>query len=122
MEYSTVKTTSSGISTNWLTKAKFLEFLGTGRGRSDFCAGHEHAGDKGHSAGDAVGGGDCVLIELEMAEELVEDLRAGAVFHGLGDEVADTVGEEGVAPEDLDVGGLVGEVRLMREDDGHQPV
>jgi hypothetical protein len=33
-EYSTVNTTSSGISTNSLTKARFLEFEGTGSGRT----------------------------------------------------------------------------------------
>ena len=33
-EYLTVNTTSSGISTNWLTKARFLEFEGTGSGRT----------------------------------------------------------------------------------------
>jgi hypothetical protein len=33
-EYSTFNTTSSGISTNWLMKARFLEVTGTGSGRS----------------------------------------------------------------------------------------
>ena len=57
-----------------------------------------------------------------MAEQFLQDLGAGAFGHGLGDDVADFVGEESVAPEDLHVGWLVEKVGLMWDDDAHEPV
>ena len=47
-------------------------------------------------------------IEPEVAAELLEDVRAVACRHRLGDEIPDAVREQGVTPEDLDVGRLVG--------------
>lgn len=57
-----------------------------------------------------------------MAEQLGQDFGAGAVGHGFLDEVAGARGEEGVAPEDLDVRGLGDEVGLVRDDDAEEPV
>ena len=44
-----------------------------------------------------------------MPEHLGEDFGAGAGGHGLLNEVSGARGEEAVAPEDVDVGGLGGE-------------
>ena len=86
-------------------------------------AGEELGRDVGHAAGDGDGGGeDGVGGKAQVAEELGEDVGAGAERHGLVDEVAAAGREEAVAPEDLDVVGLVEEVRLVRDYDAHEPV
>ena len=56
-----------------------------------------------------------------MAAELVQDFGAVAVGHRFGDEIADAIGVQRVAPEHLSVRGLPDEVRLVVQNDGHQP-
>ena len=57
-----------------------------------------------------------------MAKQFLQDLGPGTFGHWLGDDVPNFVGEESVAPENLHVGGLVEEVRLVWDHDGHEPV
>ena len=86
-------------------------------------AGKELRGYVGHGAGNCVGGFEVRgEREAEVAEEFGEDLRAGAGCHGFVDEVSGCSGGEAVAPEDLDGLGLGAEVRLVRDDDGEEPV
>ena len=55
--------------------------------------------------------------KVEMGEELGRDFGAGAGGHWFLDVVADVGGEEGVAPDDVDVVWLGGEVGLVGDDD-----
>ena len=61
-------------------------------------------------------------IESQVAAELLQNFRAVALGHRLGDEIADAVRKQRIAPEHLHAGGLVREMRLMRQHDGHQPI
>lgn len=56
-----------------------------------------------------------------MAQQLHQDFLTGTLRHRFRHEIAHGSGEEAVAPEDLDVGGLMQEVRLLRDDDAHEP-
>ena len=56
-----------------------------------------------------------------MVEELLEDFLARAGGHGFFDIIARFVDVEPVAPEYGDGFGLVPEVRLVWDDDGHEP-
>src|ERR1039457_5667011 len=100
-EYSTVKTTSSGISTNWLTNARFHEPRGTGSGRSLPHAGQEHAGDVRHSARNAVGRCNGLRIESQVTAEFPQNFRAMALGHRLRNEIAVPVRKQRVSPEHL---------------------
>ena len=75
---------------------------------------HEHAGDAGPAAGNAVRLGDGVEVEAQVAAKLLQQRRAGAIGHRLRHVVADAVREQPVAPEHLHIGRLVGKVRLVR--------
>ena len=77
--------------------------------------------DVGHAAGDG-DGRVRLLRQAEVAEQLGEDLLAAAFAHRLLDEVAELVRKEAVAPQDLNVERLGDEVRLVRDDDAHEPV
>jgi len=90
-------------------------------------AGHEQAVDVGHGGGDAVDltglhHGSHQFLHPEVIPEFFEDLLPGALGHLFLYVIADAVHIQAIAPEDLHVLGLVGEVRLAGDDDGHQPV
>ena len=77
--------------------------------------------DVRHAAGDGDGRVG-LLRQAQVAEQLGEDLLTAALAHGLVDEIPVLGREEAVAPQDLDVGRLGDEVRLVRDDDAHEPV
>ena len=57
-----------------------------------------------------------------MPAEFPQDLRAIALGHRLGNEIADAVRKQRISPEHLHVGRLVREMGLMGQHNGHQPV
>ena len=85
-------------------------------------AGHEHAGDVGHPARNAIGRFKGLQIESQVTAELPQKFRARALAHRLCHEIADPIRKQRVPPEHLHVSGLVREVRLISQHDGHQPI
>ena len=57
-----------------------------------------------------------------MTAQFLQYFGPVTVRHGLGDEIADSIGEQGISPEDLDARWLVDEMRLMRQHNRHQPM
>lgn len=57
-----------------------------------------------------------------MREELGEDFAASTLGHGFLDIISWSLGVEAIPPEELHVGGLSGEVRLVGDHDAEAPV
>ena len=84
--------------------------------------GHKHACDVRHSARNAVCGSNGYQVEVQMPAKLPQDIPARAFGHRLGNEVTDLIRMQRISPKHLHICGLVVEVRLMRQNDGHEPI
>jgi len=86
-------------------------------------ASEELRSDIRHQAGNGNGAVDRrVQWKAQMSKEFFKDLPAGALDQGLLDVIALCGGIEPVSPEDLNVGWLVDEMRLVWDHDAHAPV